>query len=599
MMRPYAVSYDLGRAPASWDFLNWLINVEIERRLHNGGPLTVRFVPGPKDGFRDDNLARPTDQRRAILENVMKPALRLIGATEGNEDNAPSPSYMITSTVEYANRGIVIPKFQAPDEYLQEADEWLGGSLPVVITLREAAYYPERNSNIPNWIKFARGIGVPVVFVRDTRMAGVPLEDFPTDFVPGNPIAMNVRASTDLLFRAALMQRARVNMMVSNGPIGIAQHIENPWLQFKPMTPQLPGWSPGQASWWEKIGIGVGGQYPWTKEDQRICWGDDELHILETAWCGINGLPDPHPLKPLGQIIAKGATNDDQRFEHTKINITKVKDRLPVIGPHQGTAIVACYGPSLQHTWKLIRHERNLIPGAQIVSVSGAHDFLIGNRIKPNFHIDCDPRPHKHLMTTKLNRKTHYMIASCVHPSYIDKLKGHHVSLWHLCNGDESQRILDELEPQQHLIGGGGSAGLRAICVMHSMGFRKFIIHGMDCSFSEDDVPAQHAGPHDGKTQAVIRVKAGDRFFNTSAVLVSYAQQFLDMLNLMMKAPNPLDRPAFDLHGDGLLQHYLRLSVQADLKRKIERQQANERHGHHGPGSIDHGAAGAVLPFGG
>jgi hypothetical protein len=98
-MSNWGVTYDLGKAPASWDFLNWLINAEIERRLNDGGPLRVRFVAGPKGGFRDDNMPRPTDQRQAIFDNVMLPALRLIGAERGTEDNQRSPSYTVGPTV--------------------------------------------------------------------------------------------------------------------------------------------------------------------------------------------------------------------------------------------------------------------------------------------------------------------------------------------------------------------------------------------------------------------------------------------------------------------------------------------------------------------
>lgn len=545
-MSNWAVTYDLGKAPASWDFLNWLINAEIERRLNDGGPLRVRFVEGPKDGFRNDTMPRPTEQRRAIFENVMIPALRLIGAERGNEDNQRAPSYTVGPMVTYAKRGIPIPKWEVPPEYMDQVSTWLAGRKPLVITLREATYFPERNSNMEAWKTFAKTCGEDVVFVRDTSKADVPLDGFET--CP--------QASKDLLVRAALMAQAKCNLMVANGPIALAMFLVAPWLMFKPLTPNLPDYRPGQPEYWERLGIGHGGQIPWASEQQRIVWGDDTLENIESAWATLNGREDPHPIKKIPQIITKGALNDDQRFEHTKANIKLVEERVPELPAHSGTAIVVCYGPSLKTTWPAIRHERNTIPGAKVVTVSGAHDFLIKNRVVPNYHVECDPRLHKADMINLPKRKVEYLLASCVHPDLLRKLQRNgkvaNISLWHLSNGDESMRIINDLEPNSFLIGGGGSVGLRAVCVMHAMGFRKFVIHGMDCSFEGDE---QHAGAHTGKRQNAIKVRCGSREFITSPVLISYARQFQDMVRLMAGDCQ------FDMHGDGLLQAMCREAV--------------------------------------
>lgn len=593
-MKWHAVPYDLGKAPASWDFLNFLINAEIERQMAGADRLGVHFIPGPKDGFRDDGLGRPLDQRQAILENVMRPALKLINAVELDYDNVPAPSYLPSMTVELAKRGTIIPHFTVPEDALAEVDAYLAGRVPIVITLREASYYPQRNSKLDNWIALAKQISEPVIFVRDTAKADEPIDGFET--CP--------RASRDFLFRAALMQRARINLMVANGPMGLMQHMRGTqWIMFKPLCTDLPEYKAGQPGWWHSMGIGVAGQWPWTNDFQRICWADDTLQVLETAWAGINGLPDPHPIKPLGPIFTRGAMSDDDRFEHVKANIAKVKQRMFEVRTHGGTAILACYGPSLLETWGAIRHERNFTPGAQLVSMSGTHDFLIERGLRPNLHIDCDPREHKHKMVTRINRKTEYLIASCVHPSYIDKLVARkaNTTLWHLCNGDESMRILQELEPKTFLVGGGGSVGLRAVCVMYALGFRKFILHGMDCSFDEKSA-ATHAGPHGGKPQQLLTVQAGERWFKTSPVLVSYAQQFIDMVKMMMNHPIPSERPDFNLHGDGLLQEMLRVGIAAQQKRKYQAAEAQQQkvngdgRGH--PGSVGDAGASAVLPAG-
>jgi hypothetical protein len=53
--------------------------------------------------------------------------------------------------------------------------------------------------------------------------------------------------------------------------------------------------------------------------------------------------------------------------------------------------------------------------------------------------------------------------------------------------------------------GGGSSVGMRAMNVSAALGFRRFDIHGMDCSFTNN----RHAGAHTGKDQVKIMVKLG------------------------------------------------------------------------------------------
>src|SRR5262245_44766191 len=203
-MNDWCVTYDLAACPASWDFLNWLMNVEIMRRDAGGGPLEVRFAAGPRDGFRADNTPRTLDQSRAILDHVMRPAVRLIGAEEWKgEANQPSPGYTVRFAVDAARAGKDIPRWTAPATAMAEVASWLAGRSPIVITLRETSYFPERNSDLPAWIDFAKTCGEDVVFVRDTARADEPIAGF--DTAP--------RASRELLFRAALMAQAKANLL--------------------------------------------------------------------------------------------------------------------------------------------------------------------------------------------------------------------------------------------------------------------------------------------------------------------------------------------------------------------------------------------------
>lgn len=284
MQRPIpedAACYDLGKAPASWDFLCWLVRAEMEKRQRGcDKPLRVAIMPGPKDGFRDDDLPGDKAARQQMLDNVMRPAIAMIGAVEDFEAyRGHELPYSLRAVSDMARRGIDVPKFVAPKGDAAWVEGWLGGlQAPIVITLREAEHWPLRNSNIEAWLAFARARaeeGEMVIFVRDTAHCGEQhLDGFPTC-----PMA-----SQHVGIRAALYARAKVNLFVCNGPMAFAMFGERPFLIFKQLS---EGYPCGPDFWRESIGVEVGFQYPWARADQRLIWADDTLDEIEKAWAAL------------------------------------------------------------------------------------------------------------------------------------------------------------------------------------------------------------------------------------------------------------------------------------------------------------------------
>lgn len=267
------------------------------------------------------------------------------------------------------------------------------------------------------------------------------------------------------------------------------------------------------------------------------------------------------PLNVVGQFRSKGVMEEGERTEHVKENSKLIQRRLKHIPePHNGTALIVCYGPSLNDTWPdLLSHLQ--FKGGDVFSVSGAHDFLLRKDIKPKYHVECDPRPHKAENLRFPVQGVEYLIASCCHPNLVKKLKDAEcdITLWHMCNGVESTNALFEIEPDQPMVHGGGNAGLRAIAVAHVMGYRDFVIYGMDCSFKDDK---QWAGPHVGKIKKdVLEVHCDGKTFKTSPVMISYTRHFFDSMN---HAPES----SFTLVGDGLLQSMLQVAIREQQKEK-------------------------------
>jgi hypothetical protein len=274
------------------------------------------------------------------------------------------------------------------------------------------------------------------------------------------------------------------------------------------------------------------------------------------------------PIRRVGQIFSKSAVSETIRYEQALRNCSVVPGRVGkerrYEPPHSRRVCIVAYGPSLQHTWRTLPTERRAF-GAAIVSVSGAHDFLIERGIVPDYHVEVDPREHKAWFTRNSHPDVNYWIASCCHPKLIDNLVNNNrkVALWHVYNSETDWKIVehDGPDPGGWLICGGGSVGCRAVNIMYSQGYRSFSVYGMDCSFDGDGV--QHAGEHSGKRQVEWNLNIGDRWFRSSANLLYTARGFIDNFRFLQKASaannepfldGTSDRVEFFLHGDGLLQ---------------------------------------------
>ena len=201
-------------------------------------------------------------------------------------------------------------------------------------------------------------------------------------------------------------------------------------------------------------------------------------------------------------------------------------------------ASIVCYGPSLADTWQQIRRP--------IVTVSGAHDYLVERGIVPDFHVDCDPREHKARMLKMPQKATTYLMATVCHPSWWEVLKGHNVRLWHLINGNDLETVAwvaaNHPEGMESMLSGGSTVGMRAREVMAALGYRRCRFHGMDCSYITD----RHAGPHLGKNQDKIFVKAGDRVFQTTRQMLEAAIEMEEFIKTQ--------DAELAFFGDGLMQ---------------------------------------------
>ncbi len=547
-LQPKTAFYDFAVSPYSFDFAQFMLAAkaaECERVVLVPGKRYVQDATGTVSEFQKCTPGEQEYRLNALIKGLCPTAI--IAQTRGEAEtmweagNCFPEGYTVSRPVaahmlgDVMRSGKIYP-FLPPVEKCEElkADGWMRASM-AVITIRNTHIKPGRNSDIPQWIEAAdwmrKELGLQPVFVPDTENP---------DEVFGDHLVCR-KAALDVQYRIALYEAADLNLGVNNGPMALNLMSRRPTLYFKPINLDYPESSHAA---WVKNSIPEGSQPPWFSNLQRIIWEprDDFTTIRdavdtwrrakagdETAW--------PPSLAPTFPI--RGVGGSDLRGEQMAKAAVAAKAngwKHMVRKKHTtGALSIVCYGPSLLDTWREIKRP--------MLTVSGAHDFLIERGVVPDYHMDCDPRLHKAELVSRLHKDVQYLMATVVHPTFWERLAGHKVRLWHLHNGSETDTWLAKNDPGSNRIGGGTTAGARALEIGSMLGYRKFEIHGMDCSFRGE---RRHAGKHDGKKQNEIEVLVAGRKFTSSVQMVEAAREILVFIS-------NYDAELW-FHGDGLQQ---------------------------------------------
>ena len=445
--------------------------------------------------------------------------------------------------------------FMPTKEKLEEvvSDGWSDPKLTAV-TIRQSSIKSGRNSNIDEWIKAAdwmESVGLKPVFIPDTDQPDMTFGKHPSV----------KKAALDVQYRLALYEKAYLNVGVNNGPMALNMFSRRPMLYFRPIT---HGYHESTEAFWKANGVPIRSQLPWFSAQQRIIWdGTDDFENIKLnveRWISVTEKgKDEWPLAVAPTYPIYGVVDHEGRGKQMELALKRAKEygwKQMVRKSHGPDMMsIVCYGPSLKQTWQNIQRP--------ILSVSGAHDFLLSKGIVPDFHMDCDPREHKVKMMTP-HKGVKYRMASCCHPSLWERLKGHDVELWHLHNDPHTEDWVRKNDPGANMLGGGSTAGMRALEVASMLGFRRFEIHGGDCSCDAHGV--RHAGPHVGKDQNIVEVQVDGLWFKSTPQMVEAAKEmitFIQNYDVEIK-----------FHGVGLTQamvkHFLKRFVVIESYRELQ-----------------------------
>lgn len=540
--------YDFAVSPYSYDFVSFMVAAK------GHGCDEIVFVPGRRmirreDGtveefqkcsveeqaFRMKNLILPLASKyrvckdRAEAKHYWHPGC----FPDGYTVDRPKAAHMLRDVM---TCGKLYPLGADPAKIAQAKIFGMDEST-IVITIRESFIKTERNSNTEQWVMAADWLvenGHKVVFIPDT-------DNRFTTFGKHKSIP---EASVDVQLRLAIYHLAKLNMGVNNGPMALALYSRRPLLYFRPLgyTTETSG------EFWVLNMVPPGAQPPWFKDSQRIIWegGDEADNIIRNfrKWSAVRSGEDQWKESLAPTFPVRGVMNPEERHENMKNALQKGAEYGFKWHPkashdfHEGTLSIVCFGPSLKHTWQNVKRP--------FMTVSGAHDFMASRGMVPDYHTDCDPREYKCEHTKNPIKGVKYLMATCCHPKMWEQLKDQDVYLWHLHNGAETDEWLKVNDPGKDRVGGGTTAGSRAFELGARLGFRKFEVYGMDCSFEGEET---HAGSHNGKKQRRIRVRCAEREFDTSPQMVESAREMQKMFSIY-----DVD---VTLHGDGLLAKML------------------------------------------
>jgi len=218
-------------------------------------------------------------------------------------------------------------------------------------------------------------------------------------------------------------------------------------------------------------------------------------------------------------------------------NCERVKGRFE---PYQGSrngepAAIVAYGDSLKETWPHLKDFQT------IFSCSGAHQFLLERGIRPTYHVDSDPRPHKVAMLGTPHPEVTYLPASICHPTYFDLLERHsipNVLLWHLVFFEPDIYAL--LPRGEWLMTGGNTVGPRTIKMARLLGYVEQHLFGFDaCS--------GYAGFHFNAPKKLKEFQYKGKSYLTTHNWLEHAKMMFEDLDRM---------PEVQVHfyGEGLIQ---------------------------------------------
>lgn len=171
-------------------------------------------------------------------------------------------------------------------------DKYVGRRLPITITLRESPWDTGRNSDLPEWTKFAKSLDSErfcPIFVRDTSVffggEGEPrsresnyLHSYEEALQDLGAFLSFDEASLNMHVRCALYELSHVNLGISSGGMALCIYNRNTrYLSFRITCDRAYSSGMEYLDW---IGLSRDESFPFGGETQKLVWEDDTFEVI-------------------------------------------------------------------------------------------------------------------------------------------------------------------------------------------------------------------------------------------------------------------------------------------------------------------------------
>jgi tetratricopeptide (TPR) repeat protein len=314
--------YDLKVSPVGFDFVTYMVIVNLHRRMHACDSIHLVIVPNESAGLNIHDQLNPfaADQATWRIFNMILPVAGLIESCAGitvcpdrkycqfvldacqgptypanyTLENPPDDSWIFPLPLMYGNIGVEIPSLTAPAQALEYAQGWIDthcqGKKVVSITLREGTHNAIRNSDIQAWSEFIQWLDkdryFPVILPDIERVFETKRPEFSgTAFFPEGVMNLQVRA--------AFYQLCYANLLTGAGPGELMRYNGRVrYIQFKTIAPFELSLEPSHAT---RHGLPEDGQYPFRSPYHKIVLEEETFDLLVKEFSELAAKIDSDP----------------------------------------------------------------------------------------------------------------------------------------------------------------------------------------------------------------------------------------------------------------------------------------------------------------
>ncbi len=248
-------------------------------------------------------------------------------------------------------------------------------------------------------------------------------------------------------------------------------------------------------------------------------------------------------LVPVSFPVLPTNVPESRLYSNIRINATRALPWIDHVTAHEHHAVIVGGGPSLQDTVEEIRLRQSW--GQHVFALNNVAAWLIERGIVPYAQIILDARASNVRFLTH-KAPIRYFICSQCDPAlfnYLHHVPGADVMLWHP-NMDGESGV--EITRPTVLIGGGSSVGIRAMSIVHVLGYRQQHLYGFDSSYRQRYGHAYQQPEND--TDDCHECVVYGRKFSAASWMIKQAQAFPDMAVTLAEQGTTVT-----VKGDGLL----------------------------------------------